>query len=171
MAQLPPSEQERELWKTPDALKDNGELDSSVDDRPTARPGPSLSAKLAGLSRFGAALRHPDNAAVAKPFILASVALFVGPVFVFSLVFHGLLPLAGLGDIPIDQSAVLGMDRVTFSGVCALVVCWAVMIAYTVFAMRDDKTFKTFPGPSPPAEELPDAPDTATVDAESKKKK
>lgn len=138
-AELTADEKERELYKTPECLKDSEELThSSLDDRPTNRRHPTLREKLDGFGRFTAALRNPANAAVAGPFIKASAALFIVPLVIFNVMFRIVLPAMGFGDdVPIDQAVALGMDRVTLSGVCALTSCWAIMIAYTVHAVLE----------------------------------
>jgi hypothetical protein len=132
----------RELYTTPPELDDPRKDEADpLDQRPSARqPALTLADKMTAFANFTAALRRPENAAVAKPFIRASIAIFVVPLVIFNLVLYVVLPMLGHGsDAAIDETALLGMDRNTFSAVCALASVWVIMAAYTVHAVAEEK--------------------------------
>ena len=132
----PPQVTLEDLFKPADFMEDD--LDTGdIDNKPSDEPSLSVAQRLENFNRFSSALRHPDNARVARPFIAASLALFVLPLATYHVVLRVLIPLAGLGDTPLDEAVALGLDRVSLSGVCAVLVSWVVIVSYTVFAFND----------------------------------
>lgn len=154
-----------ELYKPNDILDKDDDYftKSNVDtDKPTDGPQLSFAEKVQRFNQFTTALNKPENASAAKPFIYATVAMLTLPVFIFMLMLKIVIPFSILGrmerpteilneftgvstgsEIPPDQVVLLGMDKVTVSGLCGILVSWMIMTCYTLYAYLDNPPRET----------------------------
>ena len=137
-----------ELYQPDDLLdKDDPSLvDTDVDKhKPTDGPTLTLAQKVQNFQRFADAMKDPSNKSAVRPFMIASLSILVLPMLVFHFMLRIVIPLCLFGEIvnmdtavALNEEVALGMDKITLSGLAALLVSWMVLSGYTLYAFLDN---------------------------------
>lgn len=184
-----------ELFKPNDILdKEDAYFSSANVDtgKPTDGAPISFAEKVKRFNQFTAALNKPENAAAARPFLIATVAMLILPVFVFMVMLKVVIPFAVLGrlerpsevlneytgittgsEISPGAEIALGMDKVTLSGTCGILVSWVIMSGYTIYAYMDNPPRETafVPATNSSSEAIEEAEKKEEEEEEKDKKK